>query len=177
MVRARAQKGLSVTELLATLVVMTALTLAAAPPLAEIVRSSRLKAAARRLAVEVQGARSRAISTGWEYRVTGFGADAAAGLRNRYRVMARRSSSLAWPDEATAAFEDDDQIVREWVDLADLYPGILLNPSDSDSFGLTFDSRGIPTDLSLNFDPLQISDARGVERYLSVSAAGSVRLE
>jgi Tfp pilus assembly protein FimT len=177
MIRAPAQRGLSVIELLAALVVLMALALAATPPLTEIVRSSRLKAAVRRLASDVQGARSRAVSTGWEYRVVGFGAAAASSLRNRYRVMARSSSSLDWPDETALAFEDDDQIVREWVDLAEIYPGIAVNPSDSQAFGLTFDARGTPVDLSLNFDPLAIADVRGVEQYLSVSAAGAVRIE
>jgi Tfp pilus assembly protein FimT len=174
---ARSQRGLSVVELTAALTIVAALAMAAVPPLYEIVRNSRLKAAARHLAGELRQARSRAVGTGWEYRIVGYGAPAGNEHRNRYRVLARSQSAIPWPDETAAASASATQIVGEWVAIGELFPGVSINEDDGDGFALTFDSRGVPIERSLNFDPLEVSNATGAEKFLTVSAVGNVAID
>lgn len=171
------QRGLSMVEMLAAMALVAALALASAPPLVEIVRNSRLKAAARHIAGDLQQARSRAVGTGWEYRVVGFGAAASNEHRNEYRVMARSAPSVVWVDETSGPLESSTQIVGEWVGIDDLFPGVRINDSDGDGFALTFDSRGIPVEKSLNFDPLQVSNSTGSEKFLTISSVGNVAVD
>jgi Tfp pilus assembly protein FimT len=171
------QRGFSVVELLAAIVVATALAFASVPPLVEIVRNSRLKAAARQIAGDLQQARARAVSTGWEYRLTGFGAAASGEYRNGYRMLARSSPLQDWPADSTPPSESATQLVGEWVEFDASYPGVAINEDDADRFAVTFDSRGVPVEKSLNFDPLQVSNKDGGARLVSVSAVGSVTLE
>lgn len=164
-------------ELLAAMLVATLLAFAALPPLVEIIHNSRLKAAATRVAADLQQARSRAVSTGWEYRVAGFSTAASDEHRNQYRIMARSSVSIVWPDATTGAFESPTQSVGEWVDVDQLYSGIMINDGNTDEFAVTFDARGIPVERSLNFDPLEVSNDVGIEKFLTVSAVGSVAID
>ncbi len=54
---------------------------------------------------------------------------------------------------------------------------VAINVSDTESFAATFDTRGVPIERTLNFDPLQLSNAAGVEMYLTISAVGHVRID
>jgi Tfp pilus assembly protein FimT len=173
MVFSRSQRGLSVVELIAVMTVAIALVLVSVPPLVEIARAARLRSAARRVVSDLQYARARAVSTGWQYRVAGFGA-AASENANRYRIMARSLVSTDWPEPDVAPFQSDTQLVGEWVDLDDLFTGIALNADDPEEFGVTFDSAGAAIERSLNFDPLQVVNSIGAERFVSISAAGRV---
>jgi type II secretory pathway pseudopilin PulG len=177
MERVHSQRGLSVVELTAALTVVAAIALAAVPPLVEIVHNSRLRAAARHLAGEMQQARARAVGTGWEYRIFGFGAAAGNGYRNRYRVLARSLPVQAWPDETAPPSESATLVVGEWIAIDDLFPGVQINAGDGDGFALTFDSRGVPIERSLNFDPLNVSNASGIEKFLTVSSVGNVAVD
>jgi prepilin-type N-terminal cleavage/methylation domain-containing protein len=172
----RNQGGFSVIETLIAMLVFSVLVLATAPSLVETFRKARLTAAAGRLANDVRYARSRAVGTGWQYRLSGVCDGASGERRNQYRLMARDSTGTPWPSVTTPAFQSATLIVGEWVDLHTLYPGVAINPTDTEAFSLSFDTRGRPIELSLNFNPLRVS-SDAAERWVSVSAAGTVRVD
>ena len=163
-------------ELLGVLAIAAMLMLATMPPLMEALHNSRLRSAARQVAGEIRYARSRAVGTGWQYRLTGFSAGASDDHRNQYRIMARDSAGVAWPALSVDASETPTLVVGEWVDLSALYPGVTINPADSGEFALAFDTRGTPIEISLNFDPLWLTRDSGGAASLVVSTTGSVRV-
>jgi Tfp pilus assembly protein FimT len=149
----------------------------ALPNFIALMQSTRRDATVQYVVGDVRKARAEAIRTGWQYRIFGYNIGAGNARANQYRVMARRSSAVAWPDVSAASFEDDDQLARDWVDIGALYTGVTLNPDDAtEDFAVAFDSRGVRTETN-SFDPLVISDDTGTERSVRVSAVGNVRIE
>ncbi len=170
------QRGLSLIEALTVTVLVAMFALVTTPPLLEVLRNSRLRAAARHVAGEVRYARTRSVGTGWEFRVAGVSAGSSGDRSNHYRIMARQSGAVNWPAVTTGPVESATLLVGEWIDLDAIYPGVEINPTASDEFALTFDPRGTPAELTLNFNPLQITGHEGSEKWLTISAAGSVQV-
>jgi prepilin-type N-terminal cleavage/methylation domain-containing protein len=170
------RRGFTVMELMVAVALGAILAAMAAPGFVEMVRRGRQFSAVRRVVSDLRDARSRAISTGWEYRVVGYDADTTGDRPNQYRVLARRSTAVAWPGEEDAPFQSDTQLAARWVDVAAEYPGVRFDSEDT-RFELTFDSRGTAADASDDFNPLRVIGHDGLESSLTVSVVGGIRAE
>ncbi len=169
-------KGFTVLEVLVAMAVGSVVIMIAVPALNEVVRRARHGAAVRRVLDDVREARSRAIRTGWEYRLVGYDSDETGARRNQYRILARQSTAVAWPGEEDAPFESSTQLALSWIDVASEYPGIDFD-STSARFQLTFDPRGTAPDASTSFNPLHVRGPDGLDVSLTVSVVGGARVE
>lgn len=164
--------------MLEALVVLTIAAMAmiiALPSLADVIRRARHGAAVRHVLYDVREARARAVSTGWEYRLVGYDAEETGERKNQYRVLARRSAAVAWPDEEAAPFASATQLASRWTDIAAEYPDIDFD-SANPRFELTFDSRGTAPGGPA-FSPLRVLGPGELETSLNVSVVGGARLE
>ena len=168
-------KGFTMLELLVAMAIGALIILAGSTALGEAVRHARHGAAARQVLSDLRDARARAIATGWEYQVVGYDGDETGSRRNQYRVLARRSTAVAWPDEESAPFQSDTQMASRWIDVGTGYPGIDFDTSDP-RFELTFTARGAAPGAG-DFNPLRILGPGGLEAVLTVSLVGGTRLE
>lgn len=169
------EKGFTMLEVLCALTVGAIAVAIVIPGFSNVLRRSRLDAAVRQVVLDVREARARAVSTGWEYRVVGYGNDEDdADLRNQYRLLARRSSVVDWPAEDSVSFESATQLAENWIDLQGRFPGVTLGTADP-RFELTFDARGSAT--AGEFNPLTITGHDDEEKSLTVSVVGSIRIE
>ncbi len=175
-------KGVSLIELVAAVAVLALLVGVAMPSFLTMVRRSQVDAATRHILSDVHRARSLAITTGWEYKFFGYNSDAPSPFANQYRFLARSTAAVGWPADAAAPFQNATQIAGQWVNLNIEYPGALINPGDTGGqarFWVSFNARGVRTELDNSFNPLNIrSDSVGaVTRSLNVSLPGIVTIQ
>lgn len=169
-------KGYTVIELLIAAVIAAILVGAAIPSFLGIVQSSRLEAAALQIMSDVRAARSKAISSGWQYRIFGFNVGASSTYKNQYRFMARKPGQ-PWPSDTVAPFVSGTQMAGPWININTLYPGVKLNPQDgTPRFWVAFDARGVRIETD-SFDPFQVVGQAGGAKSLRVSTVGSVWIE
>jgi type IV fimbrial biogenesis protein FimT len=168
------QKGFTLLELLCALAVAAIAMAIVMPAFRSIMQRSRRDAAVRQVVLDVREARAQAITTGWEYRIVGYGADEDSSLRNQYRILARRSTAVAWPDESASPFESATQKAEGWKNIATEYPGVNLEAGD-ERFELTFDARG--TSAAGAFNPLTVTGHDGSSKSLTVSLVGAVTVQ
>lgn len=153
------QKGFSTSELVVALAIGALILLAAVPAFSNMVAKSRVNAAARELIGDLREARGQAIATGWECKVFGFGAPSTNGRRNQYRMLARKTSAVAWPSDTAAPFRSSTQWAEPWVSVTTNNPGVSLDPgglSAQDRFEVTFTSRGTATTSTNAFNPFRL---------------------
>lgn len=172
----KSNRGFTVLEALFAITLGAMVIALAVPSFVEILGRSRHGSAVRRLVSDLREARAQAIATGWEFRVVGYDSGASSEHHNQYRILARRSSAVAWPDEEAAPFASDTQKAERWVDLVSDYPGVEFDSEDT-SFEVTFDSRGTAPGASDTFNPLRLVGPNGTERSLTVSVVGGIRVE
>jgi prepilin-type N-terminal cleavage/methylation domain-containing protein len=166
------KRGFTIVEFMVALVIVALLAAIAVPGFSAVLQRSRLDAATRQIVSDFRESRSRAISTGWEYRVVGWDADDSGSSANRYRVFARRPPA-AWPADDVAPFENGTQLAGQWVNIASRFPGVEMH-ADSSRFFVTIDSRGRASGTS--FNSLELVGHDGVTNSVTVSAVGSVRI-
>jgi len=174
----RSGRGYTLVEVLIVVVmagIMAGLTI---PAFLGFMQRSRLDAAVGQLVEHVREARSRATMTGWQYKVLGFNYGGGDPLKNQYRLMARSSGGVAWPGDTVAPFQSATQMAGVWVNLNNAYPGVRVNPLDgSPRFWVAFDARGVAFDIDTSFQPLQVTYQMGDTRTVTVTTAGSVRIQ
>ena len=176
--RINTEKGFSVLELVVAVAILAVIAGGTIPLLEAAKQRAQASGAADALAGAVREARTRAVATGWQYRILGFNADGASAFRNQYRVMARSSAGLAWPDDTAAPFESTTLMAGPWINFNTRYPGVKLTPQDgSAQFWVAVDARGVAFDISPGFSPLQVVGQTGTTRSLSISTVGSVRVQ
>ena len=173
----RAEKGFSLVESMLVIGIAAILMGVLVPNLTGFIKNSRRNGAAEQIAGDARKARARAITTGWQYRVYGFNAGASSAYRNMYRIIGRSSSGVAWPADSAAPAVTATLNIGPWVNMAKLYPGVSLNPSDgTDHFWVGFDSRGVRFEIDPSFDPLYVTN-QGQVSSMTVSAVGSVDIQ
>jgi hypothetical protein len=155
------------------------------PIMMSSVESARFSAAVRQVVGDMRLARSKAVTTRWEYRIRGR--DRRGGPNaNRYRVEGRRTPAITWPAEADTPQQTADLFVGAWINLGASYPGIQLDNSGTGSnppFYAGFDPSGkICMPLTQCFDgvsPLIITkDSTGQTRQISIAlGTGHVRVQ
>ncbi len=144
--------------------------------------NARFNAAVQQIAGDMRLARSKAVSTGWEYRI--FGRDRRGGANaNQYRVEGRRSAAFTWPAEADPAGQTADRYVGSWVRIGASYPGIQLDNSAAGAnppLCAGFDASGKRcTPLTQCFNGVMITkDSTGQTRQVWISpATGHVQIQ
>jgi Tfp pilus assembly protein FimT len=173
------QAGTTLSETLIALAIGALLVLVAVPAFLSMIKISRLHAAARQAVGDLREARAQAIATGWECKLVGFGNASSDPNRNRYRVMARQSSGIAWPSDTAAPFKSSTQRVDPWMDLASAYPGVQLDPggtSTNDRFEIVFDSRGSAIPSLNDFSPFRVVGS-GKPALITVTPPGGIVLQ
>ncbi len=174
------RNGFTITELMIVVVLATITVAVALPAMANILRQSRRDAATRQLVADLREARVRATMSGWEYAVVGFAAGADGGRENQYRLVGRRTNTVAWPDDDAGPFRSATQFADRWVDVPAMQPGIRLVPSDADTdsrFALAFNSRGAAAAGSESFGPFLVITSDGVSRSIRVSSIGGISVQ
>jgi Tfp pilus assembly protein FimT len=150
----------------------------AVPGLLNSVRSSRLGAAARQLATDTQEARWRAVRTGWQYRIVGYGSSAGSN-KNKYRLLGRSSTAVSWPADTAAVTSSATQVATAWTDFGKLYPQVNLNQgitANGGRFYVSFDARGAAFERQA-VAPLVVTGQNNKTRSMNVASIGSVVLQ
>ena len=171
-------KGFSLVESMLVVAVGAVLLGLAVPSFRGLIQYSRRNGAAEQIAGDLRKARSRAITTGWQYRLYGFNSGEDSPFKNQYRLLARRSSAVGWPDATADPMQSATQMAGAWIDIQSLYPSVSLNADDATAdFWVDFDSRGVRFNVDPSFDPLVVTDQLGHETSVTVSAVGSVEIQ
>ncbi len=171
--------GFSITDMMAACSVMATLSLMAIPAFNNTISSSRMDGAARQLMSDVHEARSRAVTTGWRFRIVANDGTVDGAHRNQYRIEGKSSGACdntGWPAETWGVTSSSTIWVGPWVDLNTQYPDIALAPlGGSGSFSACFDGKGIAT-FQGGLSGVQVSNRSGVTRSIHISTAGSVQI-
>jgi prepilin-type N-terminal cleavage/methylation domain-containing protein len=174
----RSGRGYTLVEVLIAVVMMAIIAGLTIPSFLGFMQRSRLDAAVGQIVEHVREARSRATMTGWQYKVLGFNYGGGNALKNQYRLMARSSPAVAWPGDTVAPFQSATQMAGVWVNFNNTYPGVRVNPQDtSPRFWVAFDARGVAFDIDPSFQPLQVTYQTGGTKTVTVTTAGSVRIQ
>ena len=177
--RIRQQRGVSAVELLAGIALL-AMGMMIVPSMSETIDRQRAAGVTRQLASQVRLAQTRAVTTGWEYRVVGFPAAATNGRANQYRLIGRSTSASPWISALSGQADSATQYAGPWINLSIDTPGIDLNPAQvgGDAFWVTFGPRGAVLDRS-NFTPMSVAtaDPDGKSWTMTVSTAGKVTIQ
>jgi len=174
----RCGRGYTLVEILVGVVMLGIIAGVSLPSFVGFMERSRLDAAVRQLAEDVREARSRATTKGWEYRIFGYNSTGTSPFRNQYRLMGRSSAAIAWPADTATSFESATQLAGVWINFNTAFPGVRVNPEDgSPRFWVAFNARGIAYDMDASFDPLRVTSQAGQTMSLSVTTAGSIRIQ
>lgn len=172
----KAQRGASVLEMIVAIAIGGMILLIAVPAFRAAIDRSRLDIATRRMTNELMNARSKAITTGWEFKLVGFGSASSDAKRNRYRLLGRRTSAVAWPMDTDAPFTSTTQTAGPWSDPSTVDSSLELLPGGAGAnarFEITFDSRGRVSVGSGDFTPFQVRVKGGVGS-IRVSVVGGI---
>lgn len=150
--------------------------LIAVPAFRSAIDRSRLDIATRRMSNELMNARSKAVATGWEFKLVGFGSASSDAMRNRYRLLGRRTSAVAWPMDTDAAFTSTTQSAGPWSDPSAVDSSLQLLPGGTGAnarFEISFNSRGRASLGTGDFTPFQVC-VKGDVASIRVSVVGGI---
>jgi len=170
------ERGLSLVEIVIVISITTVMAMVALPAFMNYQRTARLNGASREVAAAIQEARWRAVQTGWQFRIVGYGDEAATTLKNRFRLIARSSTTVTWPLDTASPTSSSTVIVEPWVNVGTNYPGVYVNPgvtTASGRFVATFDPRGAAIER-VSVSPLVVEDIQQRARSVQVSSVGSI---
>lgn len=162
--------------MLVALAIAGLILLIAVPAFTTVLDRSRLDIVTRQMANELRTARSKAITTGWEYKVIGFGSASTNAMRNRYRLLGRRTSAVAWPLDTDGPFTSTTQFAGPWSALSIDASNLQLLPGGSGAdarFEITFNALGGINASTGDFAPFQVRVKNDVAS-IRVSVVGGV---
>jgi hypothetical protein len=169
----------SIRDAVVTATVGAFLVLFAVPSLWSAIESSRLHAAARRTVTDLRDARARAIASGWQCKIVGYGASSHGPYRNRYRLLARHTAAVPWPADGSPVLAGETRRADPWLDVSSAFPGVEIDadaaPADG-RFEFGFDSRGLPSPVSASGSSLRIAGSRGACATIDVSSREGIVL-
>lgn len=184
-IRQLGNQGVTAIELVAAAAITAIAVGAAMPLIMTSVHNARFDAAVQQIVGDMRLARSKAVSTGWQYRIAGRDRRNGANA-SQYRIEGRRTTAIAWPLETDLAGQSADQFVGPWVQVAAIYNGIQLDNSAAGAnppMYAGFDPSGrLCTPLTqcfTGFSPLTVTkDSTGATRQVWISpATGHVRIQ
>jgi type II secretory pathway pseudopilin PulG len=175
----RGRPGFTLPDLVVACSIMATLSMMAIPVFNSAMSNSQLDGAARRLMSDLREARSRAVTTGWRFRIVANDSTVSGTYRNQYRIEGKSAGACdntGWPAETWGVTSSSTIWVGPWVDLKTQYPDITLAPlGGSGTFSVCFDGKGIAT-FPGGLSGVQVTSKAGVTRSLQVSTAGSVQI-
>jgi Tfp pilus assembly protein FimT len=148
----------------------------AVPAFRTMMDRQRLDTATRQMVNDLWNARSKAVSTGWEYKVIGFGNASTDTKKNQYRLLGRSSSAVAWPADTVATFTSATQSASAWTNLSTLQEGIQFTPGGGGTnarFEIAFNPAGGLSVNSGDFNPFTMT-VKGTTKTIRVSVVGGV---
>ncbi len=175
----RGRPGFTLPDVVVACSIMATLSMMAIPVFNSTMSNSKLDGAARQLMSDVREARSRAVTTGWRFRIVANDGNLNGTYRNQYRIEGKSSGACdntGWPAQTWGATSSSSIWVGSWVDLNTQYPDITLAPmGGSGTFSVCFDGRGIAT-FPGGLSGVQLTNRSGVTRSIQVSTAGGVQI-
>ncbi len=176
----RGRPGFSISDLMAACSIMATFSMMAIPAFNATVSSSRLDGVARQMLSDLHEARSRAVTTGWRFRILANDSTASGSHQNQYRIEGKNAGAcdnIGWPAESAGPAATSTIWVGQWVDLNSQYHGIAVSPSGgSGTFSVCFDGKGIAT-LPAGQSGVQFTNSSGVVRSIVISTAGSAEIQ
>jgi Tfp pilus assembly protein FimT len=141
------------------------------------VSRARTRGVAEALGAAIRDARTRAVSTGWNYQVVAF--DANGAVPNAFRIEGMNpATGGVWPAATAtpaAAFYGSNQMYEPYLNLVQEFGAAQIQiPGGGNTFTVTFDSSGqqilpcIPVTCQV-----QVTSG-GRTATITVSAAGAV---
>jgi prepilin-type N-terminal cleavage/methylation domain-containing protein len=181
------QRGFTLFELVMVTIILLIMIAVSMPAFNTMMRNSLADVGVRQIAADIQDARSRAIRTGWQYRILGGNAGGSTSYKNQYRLEGRSSGAAAWPLATDGAIETSTKVAGQWINFSALFNNraVSLNPSDADpDFFVVFDSRGaviassdvcpgVPSPCSFTLSVTRET----MSRTVTVSSVGRVRIQ
>ncbi len=184
----QSKPGLTLVEIVMGMIILVVLAAIAIPAFFTMLQRSQLDAGVRQIMTDVREAQSKATLTGWQMRLIGFNYGSTDPKKNQYRLIGRSSSAVAWPAATVNPFGSvgtGTQMAGTWIDVNRQYPGVRFNPaSASPNFYVSFDSRGVAFEWNAGIGAcgvppcwMEIVHESGAKKQLSVTTAGSVRIQ
>jgi len=174
-----AQRGVTAIEIIIALAIGGLVLAIGVPAFTNVLDRSRLDGATRQLSGDLWNAHSKAITTGWEYKLIGFGDSSSDPKRNQYRLLGRRSTAVAWPSDSDEPFTSATQSAGRWTDLSTQSKGVQLLPGGGGAnarFEIAFNARGALSVNTGDFSPFQLRVKDSTKR-IRVSVVGGVTVE
>ena len=169
-------RGVTVIEMLVAVAIGALIIMIAVPAFRAMMDRQRLDTATRQMVNDLWNARSKAVATGWEYKIIGFGNTSTDTKKNQYRLLGRSSSAVAWPADTVAAFTSTTQSAGAWTDLSQLQTGIQFTPGGGGTnarFEIAFNPAGGLSVNSGDFNPFTVTMS-GTVKTIRVSVVGGV---
>ncbi len=195
--RRAGKAGVTLLEILVVVAIIAIIAAVGLPALVNALQRARTRGTAEVLSTAMRDARSRAIATGWQFRVFGFNAAGGASA-NRFRIEGRSltAPAPAWPASAVPGPLPPGPVSADpWVVLANDYKGVALNVGDPgscpdplgnpvnppNSFCITYSPQGlllIPISYQGPGGALLVTDVNGnVGKSVMATVAGAVRVQ
>ena len=175
----RGRPGFTLPDVMVACSIMATLSMMAIPVFNSTMSNSKLDGAARQMMSDVREARSRAVTTGWRFRIVANDGNLSGTYRNQYRIEGKSTGACdntGWPAETWGVTSSATMWVGPWVDLNTQYPDMTLAPlGGSGTFSVCFDGKGIAT-FPAGLSGVQVTSKSGVSRSVQVSTAGSVQI-
>ena len=186
----RGRRGVTLIEMLVVVAVLAIIVAVGLPNVMSALQRARSRGAADLISTAMRDARSRAIATGWQFRVFGFNA-ASGTLPNQFRIEGRSSPALAWPaSNVPGPLSSSTRSADPWFVMAKEYPGVRLNAGDAGacpdplgggaySFCIAYTSQGLMTTSYQGAGGgLQVTGIQGnVAKTVTATLAGAVRVQ
>lgn len=175
------QNGMTLVELMVTLVVAGLMMLFATSSMLEAVRNFQLRGATRMVLDEIRHTRSLALS---DVGTFGFhwGGDVGAPGPAYFRVEQNTGTACSWPAVGDTVTSNAN-VITDWFDLTDEYPRVTIasikDKNGQDLGGVAFHSRGgsdNPCAIVAYPITITVSSTSGATRTIEVQSAGIARM-
>jgi type II secretory pathway pseudopilin PulG len=180
-VRHRRQQGFTAADLVMTLALFAILGAATFPPMFEAMQTYRRKLAVRKVLSDIRVTQSLAVTRGGVFGLQWGAGPSVNKPPSWFRLVRDTTGACGLPP--TGAPLDGTDVIRDWADLADEYPGLriqAIRDRRGKSLGAVFfDSVGTSVNpcTSVSF-PVRVivSDGHGGAETLEVRRSGVARV-
>ena len=172
-----AEAGYSLAEMLVVLLLASVILTVAVPMTLDTIRSSRGRGAAHEVLAQIRRAQSMSVMRGdvftWQW------GPSTSYPASEFRLV-RDLGSCSFP--ANTASEDDVDVIRDWIDVSQEYPGVtiqsVLDDNGNTVGGVMFNALGASVNScgTVTFPVrVTVADATGATHVIEIHAAGGTR--